>query len=256
MIRLQADLHTHTIASTHAYSTITENCSFAAKNGIKCVAMTDHAMTMPDAPHCWHYHNLKILPRKIEGVTVLKGAEANIIDYDGNIDIDDETLGYLEWVVASFHKYTCKPSTVEEHTRGYLSIAKNPIDLQVKFSVSPQTSVRLTSRLRKLHRLISSFPVRFLSVSATEISTTLKRLLRALQNVASALLLQRVLQRQSEKWVLSASQYASFTRADQMYLTLSQTVTLISSLTLLPTRRVLMTTATSERMLSETEYSM
>ncbi len=127
MIRLQADLHTHTIASTHAYSTITENCSFAAKNGIKCVAMTDHAMTMPDAPHCWHYHNLKILPRKIEGVTVLKGVEANIIDYDGNIDIDDETLGYLEWVVASFHKYTCKPSTVEEHTRGYLSIAKNPI---------------------------------------------------------------------------------------------------------------------------------
>lgn len=127
MIRLEADLHTHTIASTHAYSTITENCRFAAENGIKCIAMTDHAMTMPDAPHCWHYHNLKILPRKIEGVTVLKGAEANIIDYDGNIDIDDETLGYLEWIVASFHKYTCKPSTVEEHTKGYLKIAQNPI---------------------------------------------------------------------------------------------------------------------------------
>lgn len=127
MIKLIADLHTHTVASTHAYSTITENCRFADEHGIKLIAMTDHAMTMPDAPHCWHFHNLKILPRKIENVTVLKGAEANIIDYDGNIDLDEETLGYLEWVVGSYHKYTCKPSTVEEHTRGYLNIAKNPI---------------------------------------------------------------------------------------------------------------------------------
>lgn len=127
MIKLEADLHTHTIASTHAYSTITENCNFAREHGIKAIAMTDHAMLMPDAPHCWHYHNLKILPRTINGVVVLKGAEANIVDYEGNIDIDEETLSYLEWVVASYHKYTCTPSTVEEHTKGYLKIAENPI---------------------------------------------------------------------------------------------------------------------------------
>ena len=39
-MKLQADLHTHTIASTHAYSTITENCEWAEKYGLKacCIA--------------------------------------------------------------------------------------------------------------------------------------------------------------------------------------------------------------------------
>ncbi len=47
-MHLQGDMHTHTIASTHAYSTITENCQWAAKYGMKGIAMTDHAMKMPD----------------------------------------------------------------------------------------------------------------------------------------------------------------------------------------------------------------
>ena len=54
-MHLQGDMHTHTIASTHAYSTITENCEWAAKYGMKGIAMTDHAMNMPDSPHIWHF---------------------------------------------------------------------------------------------------------------------------------------------------------------------------------------------------------
>lgn len=50
-MHLQGDMHTHTIASTHAYSTITENCQWAEKYGMKGIAMTDHAMNMPDSPH-------------------------------------------------------------------------------------------------------------------------------------------------------------------------------------------------------------
>ena len=45
-MHLQGDMHTHTIASTHAYSTITENCEWAAKYGMKGIAMTDHAMNL------------------------------------------------------------------------------------------------------------------------------------------------------------------------------------------------------------------
>ena len=63
-MKIQADLHTHTIASTHAYSTISENCIWAEKYGLKAVAMTDHAMKMPDSPHVWHFENLKALREK------------------------------------------------------------------------------------------------------------------------------------------------------------------------------------------------
>lgn len=126
-MQLQGDMHTHTIASTHAYSTVMENCTWSAKYGLKIVAMTDHAPAMPDSPHIWHFENLKCLPRKIEGVTLLKGAEANIRN-DGSLDLDEKILKKMEWVVASMHRYKgcMEPSTPQEHTETYLKIAQNP----------------------------------------------------------------------------------------------------------------------------------
>ncbi len=125
---IQADLHTHTVASTHAYSTVTENCLYAAQIGLKCIAMTDHAMKMPDAPHIWHFGNMRVLPRKIHGVTVIKGVEANIIDYDGGLDITDGKPYTFEFMVASFHRYyfenfvTPSPSAV---TDAYIKLFQN-----------------------------------------------------------------------------------------------------------------------------------
>lgn len=125
-MKLQADLHTHTIASTHAYSTITENCEWAAKYGLKAIAMTDHAMSMPDSPHIWHFANLGIIPRKISGVTVLKGIEANIINIDGELDVEDWLLSQMEWVVASMHGEVIKPDTKANITKAYLNLCQNP----------------------------------------------------------------------------------------------------------------------------------
>ena len=125
-MKLQADLHTHTIASTHAYSTITENCQWAAEYGIKALAMTDHAMAMPDSPHEWHFYNMRVLPRKIHGVTVLKGIEANIININGDIDIPEHLLPSLEWIVASMHEEAITPDTVENITNAYLKACLNP----------------------------------------------------------------------------------------------------------------------------------
>ncbi len=71
---------------------------------------------MPDAPYEGHFSNMRILPEYIHGVKVWKGAEANIVDYDGNIDLTEHTLGRLECIVASFHEQTFKAGTVEQHT--------------------------------------------------------------------------------------------------------------------------------------------
>ncbi|MFT3952475.1 MAG: phosphatase [Oscillospiraceae bacterium] len=125
-MKIIADLHTHTIASTHAYSTILENCTYAAQAGLLAIAMTDHAPSTPDSPHIWHFENLHCLPREIAGVKVLKGAEVNILDADGNIDIAGALLSKLEWVVASFHQPAFAPATEEIHTAAYLKAAENP----------------------------------------------------------------------------------------------------------------------------------
>lgn len=123
---LETDLHTHTIASTHAYSTVLELATYAAKKGLKVIAVTDHGPAMDDAPHPWHFGNLSVLPPVIEGVRVLHGIEANIVDFDGTLDLEERYLSRLDWVVASFHDVCCTPGTVEEHTRAYLRLAENP----------------------------------------------------------------------------------------------------------------------------------
>ncbi len=125
MIKIEADLHTHTVASTHAYSTILENCTCAAELGHKAIAMTDHAMGMPDSPHSWHFENLKALPRKIKGVYVLRGIEADIIDREGELDVSDGLLSKLEWVVASMHSWTFSPGSEHKNTEAYLNICEN-----------------------------------------------------------------------------------------------------------------------------------
>lgn len=121
-----ADMHTHTVASTHAYSTITENAAYAKEIGLKAIAMTDHAPTMWDSPHIWHFNNMRILPRKIHDVTVIRGAEVNIVDTKGKIDLNAHALSYCEWVIASMHGPCIKSGTIEENTEAYINVAENP----------------------------------------------------------------------------------------------------------------------------------
>ena len=123
-MHIQADLHCHSIASTHAYSTINELAQSAKEAGIRLFALTDHGPAEPDAPHLWHFHNYKILPREICGVPMLRGVEANIVDEDGNLDLNAKELGHMEWVIASLHKPVVPSMTTEACTRAYQRLAK------------------------------------------------------------------------------------------------------------------------------------
>jgi len=121
------DFHTHTCASTHAYSTISENAKWASEHGIKYLAMTDHSVDMEDAPHLWHFYNMRVLPDEICGVKIIKGIEANLIGYDGDIDIYEKGLyGCLQWVNVSMHYPLVMPSTKKDHTKAYLNVLQNP----------------------------------------------------------------------------------------------------------------------------------
>lgn len=125
-MKIIADLHTHTVASTHGFSTVKEIADEAARKGLSAVAITDHTPASTDGPHVWHFHNLhKAIPREINGVRIIYGAESSIIDYEGNIDFPHEECASLDWIIASFHKDMLKPGSFEEHTNMYLKLAEN-----------------------------------------------------------------------------------------------------------------------------------
>jgi len=120
------DCHTHSVASGHAYSTLEEMARAASSRGLPGFVLTDHAPAMPGGAHIFHFYNLRILPRRIQGTLVFKGAEANILDPKGTIDLDDDVLANLEVVVASFHPPCFTPGSSIDHTSALLGAMKNP----------------------------------------------------------------------------------------------------------------------------------
>ncbi|MDQ2086141.1 phosphatase [Herbivorax sp. ANBcel31] len=125
-MNIVVDTHTHTIASGHAYSTLQEMAIGAAENNIEMFAMTDHGPAMKGAPFLYHFGNLRVIPEVINNVRVVKGAEANIIDYSGALDIPDGYLKRLDFAVASFHDICIIPSSIDEHTNALINVLKNP----------------------------------------------------------------------------------------------------------------------------------
>lgn len=126
-MQIIADTHTHTVASTHAYSTVLEMAQYAEKAGLAALAITDHTPGSTDGPHVWHFHNLhKALPRELFGVKLIFGAESSIIDYDGTIDFPQEECASLDWIIASIHRNLLAKASPEKITELYLGVAENP----------------------------------------------------------------------------------------------------------------------------------
>ena len=124
-MKLVVDTHTHTYASGHAYSTLLENAAAAKKAGISIFCTTDHTHSMPGAPHFWFFHNQRILPRYLNGVVLLKGAEVNILNVAGEIDLPPQVDEALDWIIASFHEVVFKPVSEADHTQALLNVIKS-----------------------------------------------------------------------------------------------------------------------------------
>jgi putative hydrolase len=120
------DLHTHTIVSGHAYNTINEMVAAAQRKGLELLGVTEHAPKMPGSCNSIYFANFRVLPRKRDGLTVLYGAELNILDYEGHVDLSEEMLRELDLVIASLHIPCIQPGTKEENTRAYLKAMENP----------------------------------------------------------------------------------------------------------------------------------
>lgn len=135
-MKILADFHCHTIASVHAYSSIRENIDAAKGLGLLALGITDHGYKMPEGPALSFFKSLSALPDHVEGLRLLKGVEANIMDFNGTLDMPEECLEKLDYAIASFHQQCLVPGTAEDHTKAYLAVAENP---SVRFIGHPGT---------------------------------------------------------------------------------------------------------------------
>ena len=126
-IKLVADLHIHTISSGHAYSTIEEYAAAAKKKGLKAVAITDHGPAMPGGAPLYHFANLKMIPDYLNGIRILRGGEIDIIDGNGKLDLPDDVLKQMDFVMVAIHP-ACgyKGKSEKENTRTLLKAMERP----------------------------------------------------------------------------------------------------------------------------------
>ncbi|MBQ8803740.1 MAG: phosphatase [Tyzzerella sp.] len=127
MKKVIADLHTHTLASGHAYSTIQEMAQRASEMGIKLLGITEHGPMVPSSCQPIYFHNYKVINRYYNGVRLLMGAEVNILDYDGNLDLTSGDMRWFDICIAGIHNNVCySAGSVMENTRAYCKVMENP----------------------------------------------------------------------------------------------------------------------------------
>ena len=94
MLQNRCDVHTHTLYSRHAYSTLRENVLAARDAGLELLGVADHFSDMlfpnTDLSHAdlrdyQHFINTVVWPRTWEGVRLLRGAEADVRTLDGRL---------------------------------------------------------------------------------------------------------------------------------------------------------------------------
>lgn len=120
------DVHTHTIASGHAFSTLQEMVRTAADKGLKILGITEHSPGIPGTCELIYFRNLHVVPRNMYGVELLLGAEMNIIDYKGNVDMPEEYFSMLDLRIAGIHSLCYQSGTIDENTQAIVGAVRNP----------------------------------------------------------------------------------------------------------------------------------
>lgn len=132
------DVHMHTVASVHAYSTIREMVMAAKGKGLQIVGISDHAPAMPGCFSPMYFCNFKVIPRDWGGIAVFMGAELNVMDFCGSTDLPGHLTRRLDYAIASLHDNCIRPGTREENTAALIGAMQNP---QVKIIGHPDNPV-------------------------------------------------------------------------------------------------------------------
>lgn len=125
-MNIALDVHTHTTASGHAFSSLQEMAQAAAQKGLKLLGITEHTPGIPGTCHPIYFRNLHVVPRQMYGVELLLGAEINILDVQGNLDIDESLMKLLDIRIAGIHSLCYEPGTKEENTSGLIKAISHP----------------------------------------------------------------------------------------------------------------------------------
>ncbi|MBQ9037384.1 MAG: PHP domain-containing protein [Erysipelotrichaceae bacterium] len=123
--KLVIDLHTHTIASGHAYGTIEENALAAKQKGLVGLGISDHAPGVDPRTDLQSFAALKDVPRIIHGVNIYYGVENNVTN-EGTMTLEESLLEALDYCIVGIHGTCYETRDAEENTVNLLKCMAHP----------------------------------------------------------------------------------------------------------------------------------
>lgn len=156
---LKTDLHIHSSFTIDAFNTAYELIAEAAKKGVKMIGICDHGPANDVTPDIQghftieHYISSRRKRVNIEGVELIWGVEAEIINEEGNLDpkITDEVLKKQDLVIASFHgKGGLKPGIIKKEASPAKSIMSTMNNCLIDVIGHPFISVKKEEDIRKI----------------------------------------------------------------------------------------------------------
>ncbi len=115
------DLHTHTCASGHGTADrITDLAKEASRRHMETLGISDHGPATAGSAGLSYFRSLALCERNRFGLELRYGAEANILDTDGSLDIPDDVLKVLDYCIISMHRPIYASGSAAENTRAYI----------------------------------------------------------------------------------------------------------------------------------------
>lgn len=125
MTEFQLDIHTHTIASGHAYGTIREMAEAAAERGLALLGMSEHGPGMPGTCDPFYFLNLSAIPRRLSGVEIVHGCEANVCNGMGGFQLPQRCVDRLDYIIAGVHLPWYQDEGAEKNTDNVIACMKH-----------------------------------------------------------------------------------------------------------------------------------
>ena len=123
----KTDLHTHTCASGHGTNDrITDLAKEAARRHMETLGISDHGPATTGSAGLSYFRSLFLCEKKRFGIQLLYGAEANILDTEGHLDIPDDILSGLDFCIVSMHRPIYTSGSATENTKAYIRAMRHP----------------------------------------------------------------------------------------------------------------------------------
>ena len=112
--------------SGHAFNTLMEMVATAQEKGLKIYGITEHGPGIPGTCHPIYFRNIHVVPRQYGDMRLLLGAELNILNIKGELDLDEFYYKRMDFRIAGIHGLCWEGGTRDENTEGMIEAIRNP----------------------------------------------------------------------------------------------------------------------------------